>query len=322
MRFSKVRAKEGMKRVGRALDVFFLTPAAPLPLALLRIGLALVLMVQAYLLRHSLLDFFSQQGMIQGPLADYLGAPESPQILWLVSLLSPFNVGETACLYGTCTAYFVALVCFGLGFYTRASSIAVWFLHWVLLSSGFSTTYGVDIYAHVFLFYLMFMPCGDACSLDVLSGARTNQPTWMARLGLRVLQLHLCISYLASAIEKGSGVQWWNGEVLWRALNLPVYQQSDLTWLVHFPWLLKLGGWATLLFEAGYCAFIWPRATRRIWVMAITALHLGIIFFLGLELFGVVMCLLTISVFGFSAEPRTVAKEVPLPFRRLLTVLR
>lgn len=93
------------------------------------------------------------------------------------------------------------------------------------VSMGYTMTYGVDQYASVFLFYLMWIPAGAACSLDAAIGRTSQAPTAMARLGSRVLQLHLCLSYLASGIAKSAGVQWWNGELLWRALSLPVYQQ-------------------------------------------------------------------------------------------------
>jgi len=291
-----------MKLLGK-LEKFFLEPASPLPLAALRIGLVGLLLAQAFLLRSSLGDFFSSRGMIQGPLAGYLAIPGSPRIAWLAGILSHWGISEAACLQVMAGTYLVALLFLGAGLHTRIASVATWFLHWTLVSSAYSTAYGVDIYTHVFLFYLMLVPCGNALSLDSHLDRWRNRPTWGARLGLRVMQLHLCISYLASAIEKGSGPQWWNGEVLWRALSLPVYRQYDFSWLIHFPLLLKVAGWTTLLAEAGYCVFIWPRATRRLWIALMVSLHLGIVFFLGLGLFGSVMCVLTLSIFGFSGEP-------------------
>ena len=60
----------------------------------------------------------------------------------------------------------------------------------------------------------------------------------------------------------------------------------------------------TLLVEIGYCVFIWPKATRKLWVASVVGLHLGIAIFLGLGLFGSMMCVLTFAVFGISSEPK------------------
>ena len=129
------------------------------------------------------------------------------------------------------------------------------------------------------------------------------------------MQFHLCIMYLASGIEKASGIQWWNGELLWRALNTPIYKQYDMSWMIDYPYLTQLGGWATLFFELGYIVFIWPRSTRRWWIMAMVGLHLGIAVFMGLGVFGVLMAMLTPALFAVSAEPQAIAIGAHLPNR-------
>lgn len=298
MNTSKTKSK-----ILSAVDAFFLTPASPRPLAVLRIGIALVLMAQAFLLRTSVMDFFAHDGLIQGDLAQALSIPHTPRISWLVEVLSPWGVSESHCIFAICCAYLTSLFFFGIGLWTRLASILAWLLHWVLMNTGYTTAYGVDLYAHVFLFYLMWMPCGQTLSVDSLVKGQAATATPEARLGLRVLQLHLCIAYLFSGIEKATGSQWWNGELLWRAFSLPVYYQFDMSWLANWPLLSKVGGWMTLLLEIGYCIFIWPKVTRKIWVLSIVGLHFGIAIFLGLGLFGSMMCLLTFAVFGVSSEP-------------------
>ena len=75
-----------------------------------------------------------------------------------------------------------------------------------------------------------------------------------------------------------------------------------MSWLANWPHLAFLGSWSTLILETGYCVFIWPRMTRKFWILGIVGLHLGIVFALGLTLFGLIMCLLTIGAFAVSAE--------------------
>ena len=294
------------QRMGRAFTAFFFAPATARPLAALRVSLALVLLGQAWLLRAEVLDLLAHDGIVQGELSKYLAGSGTPRAGWLVDQLAPLGVSEPACLYALCGLYVVSLVGLGLGLFTRFSAVMAWFLHWTLIRSAGTTSYGADTYAHIFLFYLMLVPAGDAFSLDVRRARFCPVPTPAARLGLRVMQLHLCVSYLASGIQKSAGIQWWNGELLWRALSLPVYQQYDMSWLASYPWLCMIAGWTALAVELGYCVFIWPARTRRLWIAAIVALHLGIGIFLGLGVFAVIMCVLTVTLFGVSPEPREV----------------
>ena len=181
------------------------------------------------------------------------------------------------------------------------------------MNTSLTTTYGIDLFANVFLFYFMIFPVGDAYSIDVWRDGDRAKASWQARLGLRILQLHLCIIYLASGIEKGMGIQWWNGDVLWRVAQLPVYKAVDFSWLLPYRSISMLAGWGTLLLEVGYCIFIWPKKTRSLWVPGIVSLHLGIIVFMGLHLFGAFMMVLTPALFGFSADPDLEENEIGRP---------
>jgi hypothetical protein len=297
-------------RLARAVDDFFFREASARPLGALRIGLAGVLIAQAWMVRTEILEFFARDGIVQDEPARYFSVPGAPHLAWLTERLAPFGVSEAFSVHAVCGVYLVSLLLLAVGAHTRLAAVLAWFLHFTLMNTGHASIYGIDRYAHIFLFYLMCLPAGNAFSLDAALHPARCAPTIMARLGLRVAQLHLCVSYLASGIEKSTGAQWWNGELLWRVLSLPEYQQFDMSWLAEWPWLSRIGGWATLAIELGYCIFIWPRRTRKLWIAATVALHLGIAIFLGLPLFGIIMCVLTVALFGFSAEPHTLS---PLP---------
>ncbi len=294
---------------------FFLEPASARPLAALRIGLALILLGQAYLVRSEILELFSSSGYVQGALSQSFQVPGTPTVLMFASWLSHLSVSEDLAIYMLGCAYVLSLLFVALGLFTRTSLVMAWFLHWTFMNSNDTTNYGADLFAQVFLFYLMLSPAGSAWSFDVHLGRIDSKPTSAARLCLRLMQFHLCIMYLASGIEKASGIQWWNGELLWRALNTPIYKQYDMSWMIDYPYLTQLGGWATLFFELGYIVFIWPRSTRRWWIMAMVGLHLGIAVFMGLGVFGVLMAMLTPALFAVSAEPQAIAIGAHLPNR-------
>ena len=104
------------------VENFFLAPASPRPLGVLRIGVAAVLLTQAYLLRTSVLDFFAHDGIIQGELAQYLSTPHTPRISWLVQMLSPLGISEATCIFSVCGLYLVSLFLMGIGLWTRPTS--------------------------------------------------------------------------------------------------------------------------------------------------------------------------------------------------------
>ena len=69
-------------RISRAVSAFFFAPASARPLAALRVGLALVLLGQAWLLRGEVLDLLAHDGIVQGELARYLGGSGAPRAGW------------------------------------------------------------------------------------------------------------------------------------------------------------------------------------------------------------------------------------------------
>lgn len=184
--------------------------------------------------------------------------------------------------------------------------------------------YGVDMFAHIGLFYCVWFPVGQALSLDHAWRAesvsdRSNQPSFAAWLGLRILQLHVCIIYTASGVEKASGEQWWNGEAIWRAvMGAPLGSPIDCSFLADLPWLAMGLCWMTLLLEAGIVVFVWHPRLRKLWLVGIVGMHLGIAVVLGLWTFSAVMIVFDVAAFGLSAEPtsrRATTTTSPKPAR-------
>lgn len=302
-------AWQAFTRAVHSIERFALTPATALPIAVLRIGLASVLLAQAVLVAPALFELYGPAGILQGRLRDAFTKTGLPRMGWWMDLLAPLGVGEHAVIAGTGVLYVLSLVALLLGWHTRAAAAAAWLTHLMLTVTVDAMSYGADTFAHIFLFYLIWMPAGAALSLDHSRDRRRGRgpagPSPAARLSLRVLQLHLCIIYLSSGLAKASGAAWWNGEAIWRSLMLPEYRQLDFSWLSRHAWLAATLGWAVLVVEIGYAFLIWPRLTRRLWVAATVALHLGIAVFMGLWVFGAIMPVFTIAAFGVDPDLRS-----------------
>lgn len=192
-------------------------------------------------------------------------------------------------------AYVAALHLLLAGYRTRIAAIVAWLLHLSLKTTGTASAYGVFEFTTIALFYCSVFPVGAAWSLDAISSRR--DVSFESKLGLRVVQLHLCIVYLSSGIEKVRGEQWRNGEAIWRAVMRPRFAAFDLSWLAAHPAIPLLACWATLVIELGYAVFIWPQRTRRIWALSTVGLHLGIGVFLGLWSFAAMMIVLNVAGF-------------------------
>jgi len=285
-----------MRDFKSSLYRFFFAPAYPYPLAFLRIGVAAVLIAQALSIVPVYFELYGSQGIMQGPVAKSV-APALPSLL---ESLSRWGMSESKALVILGCAYLFSLLGLLVGFQTRAMAFVATVTHF-LFAQGHSTSYGVDTYAFVFLFYLIWIPSGEALSVDAFGKAPVAKNT--TRLALRVVQIQLALSYFATGFGKALTDQWWNGKAIWYSLMLPVYRQSlPVEWLANVPWLAMALGWGTLVIEIGYAPFVFYPPTRKLWIFLVLSLHMGIGIFLGLHIFAAFMMVLTFSLFGVSPE--------------------
>jgi hypothetical protein len=86
-----------------------------------------------------------------------------------------------------------------------------------------------------------------------------------------------------------------------------------MTWLANWPRLLNFMTHVTIFWELTYCALVWPRLTRP-WVLLMAVfIHGGIILFLGMPTFGLVMLIGNLAF----VSPKTVRKVFDPIARRI-----
>jgi len=290
-------------RLRDAFLSFMTRPASPRPLAALRIGLTTVLLVQAFALAFNLLDLFGPRAIVQWRLNEFMNVDGLPRLGWFSAALQGYATAEQV-TQGFFLVYVGSLSMMLIGWHTRIASVLAWFSHLVLFMTERAAVYGVDDFAHIALFYCMWMPIGNFWSLDVHSGRASSAPSVEARIGLRVWQIHLCIVYLSSAIEKslGAGSQWISGELMWRTIMMPTFISFDLSFMAEYPLLVRMGTWGPLAVEFVYAFLIWPKRTRALMAWSTIAMHVGIAIMMGLRTFGAEMAVFTAAVWLFRAE--------------------
>ena len=286
----------------RLIDLFFLAESDTW-LAVLRIGLGLVIVLYALSLRDDWNYLLGEtgHGLISRDLGEAILSLEShfvPRVGWFVTLGTQVGLPEQTIL----SVAWTCLVVFGsgllIGFASRFSAILVWFLHMCAAKSGAFVSYGVDNFITIGLFYLMLSPLPDRYSLDWgLRKSRSSDPQLLG-FWRRVLQLHLCIVYFFSGLAKCLSHSWWDGSNVWRSLIRPPFNVIDPEMLIRWRFLFPVAGILICLLEIGYPVLIWNKRTRKIWLIGICAMHVGIAFTMGMYLFALIMIVLNVAAFG------------------------
>lgn len=282
----------------RRAEAWFTAPGSPVPLAWFRIAVALFCLLNTFIVHNYILDLYGQYGYVQWAITRASLYSGLPHIGNVALALKPLGLSADQTVYILLAVWLFALVGLLAGIYTRSMAVLTWCIHYLWMHAGGGLVYGMDIFTHIALLYAMLMPCGDALSLDVLVGRRKSEPSVAAGVTRRMLQLHVCIVYTSSGLEKAAGIQWWNGEAIWRSLMLPVFNQYNFGWLAHVPWLAMAIGWSVMVIETGYGFAVWFRGTRAIWIALAIAMHLGIGMFLGMWTFALIMIILNLGAFG------------------------
>jgi hypothetical protein len=277
-----------MKHFIRRWHTFFLAPSAPQPLIFFRIGMALLGLVQGGWLAGSTVLLYGAQGLVQWSISEGIIPSYMPHLAWLRPIATATGLQPDTWVYILLLLYMISLAGLLTGKYIRGMAIVAWALHFMFMNTGFMAAYGMETFMHIGLFYCIVMPVGPA----------TSHSAWNT-LAVRVLQLHLCIVYVASGAEKAAGIQWWNGEAIWQAFMHTQFSRFDMSWLAQYPWLAKLICWSTLLIETTYPLFMWPRRSRPYGYLAVVMLHLGIAIGMGLQLFAAIMIIFNTAAFGW-----------------------
>jgi hypothetical protein len=277
-----------MNSFNRAWIAFFLTPSASGALAFFRIAIALLGLVQGGWLAGSAVLLYGEHGLVQWPISEGIIGGHMPQLAWLKPVVAITGLSADTWVYILLLVYMAALAGLLAGKLTRVMAAVAWLLHFMFMNTGFMAAYGVETFMHIGLCYCMVMPVSPGAPVSA----------WNT-LCIRVLQLHLCIVYVASGIEKAIGIQWWNGDAIWQTLMHSQFSRFDMSWLAQYPWLARLICWGTLLMETGYPFFMWFRRSGFYGYLAVVLLHISIGVFMGLELFAAVMIIFNTAAFGW-----------------------
>ncbi|MBI3507539.1 MAG: HTTM domain-containing protein [Proteobacteria bacterium] len=279
---------------------FFLAPTLGRSLAALRIVVGGAMLYEALSLFPYINDLYGRYGYLQAELIEALTGHAIPGTLAKMGMSSS---AHSTLLQGF---YFVHLALAFLvlaGYKTRQSTIGLWITQSIILASGYFSSYGVDRYFHNALFALAWLPAGNCWSVDRFLSETKPEPLAACRLGRRLLQIFLLMTYADAGISKMYGTDWWDGEAVWRVVNQPEFRRFDFLWLAQMPWLCVGLSRGTVFIEALYGIGAWIPKVGRLWTLAIIGMHLSIAVAMRLSLFGTTLALMNAALFLVPDEP-------------------
>ncbi|WP_153796951.1 hypothetical protein [Foetidibacter luteolus] len=288
-----------MKNIISNINSYFFQPVPKQTLGIFRILVSSFAIVQLVVLLPDWMWLYGPKGLVPWNISDMLSTNAAPSI---ANIATALTIDDITAVYVVTIAYAISLASLLLGYKTRPMAIVAWLMHMVINTTGNLTAYGVETFAHISLFYCVVLPVGSSLSLDSRKKS-PRIPAYLITLSVRVIQLHLCIMYLACGIEKAMGAQWWSGEAIWMAMQQDQFHNINIDWMARYPFVPKILCWGTLLLETFYPIGIYHAKTKKFWLAGIVSMHLGIALFLGLHLFGTLMALINISAFSLHCFP-------------------
>jgi hypothetical protein len=271
-----------------SLQAFFFEPSLPHTLAAIRIATGLMIAYIHLIWMRDLASFLGPNALIDnatwraihfnGSSMDYkwtyLAYTESMTFAWCHEIVAMF-----------------AGLLLALGWKTRYTCIAAWFMTLMMAHRMTGMLFGLDQVTLMLVMYLCLGRSGDVWSWDSRShDENVERPIhWSNTMSTRLIQLHLCVIYLFGGIGKMRGEMWWDGSAMWYSVASYEYQSLDMTWMGHMAIVSSIATHLTVFWEFSYCALVWPTRSRP-WVLAVALLvHGGIALFLGMITFGLMM---------------------------------
>lgn len=197
------------------------------------------------------------------------------------------------------------LVLVGIGYRPRWTCIPHWYVTFSLAAS-MSAINGGDSAAVIATMLIVLLCLGDG---RVWQWSRATEPLpapWRGRsyAAQLVIRLQLVVIYLSAAGSKLFDPAWRDGSAMYFALHdpysgLPASALGPMTPLLDSRWLIALVTWSVIAVQLVIAVTVLGRRReRRVMVVLVAGLHLGIIVLMGLTSFGITMIGFALAAYG------------------------
>lgn len=215
----------------------------------------------------------------------------------------PLNILEDASTLFFLAWYVIAVLlaaAFALGWRTRIVTPLLFVFYTAINAQNTPISDGGNYFIRIMLIYLIFADLSKRWSLDSRRHKRnrraaqrpeTEAGTVLHNVALCLVVAQLCIAYFEAGMYKVPGTLWEDGTAVYYPLQSAAYGifpwLSDL--LTHNSWLVTLATYGTVIIQVAFPFMLFHRITRRMALILILGMHLGIAVFMGLPFFSGIM---------------------------------
>lgn len=208
-------------------------------LALMRVGLAIVILADLFIRAQDLTAFFTDDGFWSTRLLHTYGWQPG---YWSLHTLNG-SYGYTVMLF---CLHAIAALFLLLGYKTRLFTIIVWAFTVSLHNRNLFILQSGDDLLRLTLFWAIFLPWGNALSIDSKKYATRKHHFSIATMGYLVL---IASVYFFTVCFKNSAEWRQNGSAIYYALSLDQLRLPLGDWLYQYPHLMKLLTYVVLFIE-------------------------------------------------------------------------
>jgi hypothetical protein len=277
----------GIVRAATAFDQWVREPVDPRPLAWFRSWLGLLSLVNLWLLWPDMPMWLGNDGVLPPALhRERIGDTRIS-----IFMLTGYSDAAIGIVRGLGLAGGLGL---WLGIFPRSAAFCAWLAAVSYSYRNMDILHSGDNLIRIGAFFLIFARTDGVFSLpDAVRRRFFGQasPDSEPRVSLvpawpqRILQIQLCILYLAAGIWKAMGPTWRNGTAVGLVLQLGEFQRFPIPDFFMTPVMSQLMTYGTLAFELGFPVLIWIPRLRLPVLVAGLAFHAGLDWVMNVQMF-------------------------------------
>ncbi len=254
-------------------------------LAWVRIGLALLVLVDLGLRTRDLSAHYTDQGVLprSALINEFLTRWE-----WSIHLLNG-TAGLQAILFAVAAVFGLAML---VGYKTRLATVVTWLLLCSLQTRNPAISPAADDALRMFVFWSMFLPLGAVWSVDQLANPKRHRDPHLSVAGVAFLA-QLVFIYVFTVIQKSDPAWRQDFTALYYALSLDEMVTPIGIAIRSHPTVMKALTIATIFLEAVAPIVVFTPVytawVRMVVIAAMMLLHLGMGLCLTIGLFPFVM---------------------------------
>ncbi|MGP4993215.1 HTTM domain-containing protein [Glutamicibacter ardleyensis] len=242
--------------------------------------------------------------LINAPIASKIWGPGSEYLEPYRSVLGykwPLDILRDSGLGFFIAWYIVSIllaVAFIVGWKTRIVTPLFFIFYTAINAQNTPISDGGNYFIRIMLIYLIFADLSKRWSLDAWLNKRKGKTkrefeavTVLHNLALCLVVAQLCIVYFEAGLYKVQGKLWQNGTAMYYPINSEAY--GVFPWLSELlssnSWIVALITYITVIAQIAFPFMLFHKISRRIALIAILGMHIGIAVVMGLPFFSGIM---------------------------------